>query len=421
MKKWLQRLMGTEPGAPEPKPVRVAPAVTWSLRDVPQNAPRRPDRSTALASLASLSPRSLPAPSPPAPARGSLPDAAVLMARQPSSDRLWLHWLTAPVHTRLQDDADSTALSPAEAAALALLDQQLADTRTHGQLLPRGPAVVPQLLARLRSNDCSLVELAQHVSRDITLVAEVIAMANSPFYRRGDAVLEVGHAIRALGIDGLRSAIARALFKPVADGRGNAAAAARADRLWRHTDRKAQLCALIARGQQQEPFDAYLLGLLHNAVCTPLLRALDAAMASTGPAASGPARWSRAWAAALNGQRHRRLAIAARQWTLTERLVPVADELAQQGLASTASVALRLLFTADQLAGMAGWPHDDPAQVQAADEAAAAPLLTSLPAEVQAVWRAMRTPAALPSVGPSIGPSVGPSVGPSTLTVAAGV
>jgi HD-like signal output (HDOD) protein len=233
-----------------------------------------------------------------------------------------------------------------ELRALAHLDQLVADHEAHKRLLPRTASVVPQLLARLRGDSTPLVELTAQVSRDVTLVAEVIRLANSPVYRRHEAVVELGHAVRLLGAEGLRRAIARAVLQPLINVRGSAFISQCAQRLWSHADKKSQLCAAMAKAQGLDAFEGYLLGLAHNAAWTATLRGVDASQ----PGATW--RSSRAFAAELGTRRDRLFALIARQWQLSEPLQQLANSVALQGLAGTGSAQGRLLFLGDQLASM---------------------------------------------------------------------
>ena len=248
--------------------------------------------------------------------------AALPLGDQASLDLEFLAWLAK---------GTEFVVAPAgsrERAALRHLDRVIADEASHQRLLPRAAAVIPPLLARLRNPSLALAELSQHVSRDVTLVAEVVRMANSPFYRRGELVVELDHAIRLLGVDGMRRAIARALLKPLIDARGGRLVTCSATRLWDHSDKKAQLCAALAAGVGIEPFEAYLAGLAHNAVWSAMLRAMDEV--------DGEPPWhlSPAFVTALGGRRDRLFAVVARQWQLADSVSRAAADRAEQGTAA---------------------------------------------------------------------------------------
>lgn len=233
-----------------------------------------------------------------------------------------------------------------EARALQRLDRVASDPAAQQSLLPRAAAVVPQLMGRLRDASVSLPELSQYVSRDMTLVAEVIRTANSAYYRRGEAIVELDHAIRSIGILGLQSTVARTVLKPVFDGRGGELVTRSARRLWEHTERKAELCTVLARCESIDPLEGYLAGLVHNAVWSAVLRAIDGI--------AGDRTWvfSTPIVRALETRRDRLFEIIAKRWQLSDGLTQLAADVAQRGLASAASTQGRLLHTGDRLASM---------------------------------------------------------------------
>jgi HDOD domain len=233
-----------------------------------------------------------------------------------------------------------------ERRALQRLDHIAADPASHYGLLPRAAAVVPQLMARLRDASASSSQLTQFVARDVTLVAEVIRTANSPYYRRGDAVVELHHAIRAIGVVGLQSAIARSLLKPVFQASGGDLVTRSAKRLWTHTEFKAQLCAALARLEGIDPFEGYLAGLVHDAVWSAVLRTLDGVQ-STEPWSFNPSI-----VMALGLRRDHLFEIITKHWKLSPGLTDLAHDVARRGLLSATSKAGHVLATADRLASL---------------------------------------------------------------------
>lgn len=145
-----------------------------------------------------------------------------------------------------------------------------------------------------------------------------------------------------------------------------------APRLWKHTGFKTQLGAEIARSQGLDPFDAYLLALLHDMAWSVLLRELDGA---------APAwRLSTAFVSELGTWRDRLASLIAQQWRPHGPWVLAADELAQQGLGAESSPEVLNLCVADQLA----WLLCDPDRARA--RALADPLLAAALAPVRACF-----------------------------------
>jgi HDOD domain len=295
----------------------------------------------------------------------TLPMEHILSAQTSATRRHALDGALLAWMTQCPPDA-SVALGEADRLVLQRLAARVADTASHAGLLPRAAGVVPALLARLRSENSSLGELAEHVSRDPTLVTEVVAMANSAFYRRERPVMELSHSIQMLGVGGLRAAIARVVLKPMLDGRSGPLVKRSTPRLWQHTEFKTQLAAEIARSQNRDPFDAYLLALLHNMAWSVVLRELD-----------GTPGWRLCvpFATELGIWRDRMASLIAQQWRPHGPWVRAAGELAQHGPGEDASQEVRNLFVADELA----WLLCDPDRAGA--RALAEPLLdAALPA-----------------------------------------
>ena len=115
----------------------------WFVRRVTAKAPPVPAAAAVVAPAAT-------SPAVPQPL-----DAAMLRADQAATDLDFFAWLVdSPVQ-------DSAALGERERAALQRLDRLAASAAEGSSLLPRAAAVVPQLLARLRSDAVSLPELSQ--------------------------------------------------------------------------------------------------------------------------------------------------------------------------------------------------------------------------------------------------------------------
>lgn len=267
-------------------------------------------------------------------------DAAILTDGQSGIDLIFFSWLVrCPIEV-------NASLSKSEHDALQRLARLASDSSAPAGLMPRAAAVVPQLLARLRTEASSLSDLSQHVSRDVALVAEVIATANSAYYRREMPVVDLEYAIQVLGVEGLRSAIARVVLKPLIDARGGELVVRGAKRLWEHTDRKAQLCASLARSKGLDSFEAYLLALVHNAAWNAVLRAMD------GAGSEMPSHFSSELVAALGPYRDRLFAMIARQWQLPGALIEIADDVARRELTADSSMQVLHLYAADRLASL---------------------------------------------------------------------
>jgi len=156
-----------------------------------------------------------------------------------------------------------------ELARLARQPEAAAD------LVPRVPAVVPQLLRSLRDEAMSAGELARQVGQDVTLVAEVIREVNSPYYRATTRVTNIEGALMLLGQNGLRMLLARVAFRPVISAQTGRLARQAAPQLWSQSEKCAQAAALAAPALKANPFEAYLAGLMQNVGLVVALRLVD--------------------------------------------------------------------------------------------------------------------------------------------------
>ncbi len=199
-------------------------------------------------------------------------------ALPPPDDSAFFAWLLDSL------PRPEAALHPAESQALAALEALRHHTRNAAELLPRAPAVIPQLMHMLRQDDQSLAVISQRVASDVMLSAEVLRQARSAAYRSaghgsaGDAAsppADLRQALALLGVDGLRAVIARVVLRPLFDGQSGRLAGQAAARAWRHAETEARLAAEAAQAQGIDSFDAYLGGLVHGSGWTVAWRTLD--------------------------------------------------------------------------------------------------------------------------------------------------
>lgn len=170
-------------------------------------------------------------------------------------DLAFFHWLAGP-HVLGKPAPDGPVLD--ELARLAR------DPHAAAALVPRVPAVIPQLLRSLREDDTGAGALARQVAQDPVLVAEVIREVNSPYYQPASPIRNLEGAVLLLGQNGLRMLLARVAFRPIISQQAGPLARLIAPPLWRQSELCAQAASLLAPRNKADPFEAYLAGLLHN-------------------------------------------------------------------------------------------------------------------------------------------------------------
>ena len=181
-------------------------------------------------------------------------------------DLAFFHWLAGP-HVTGQPAPDGPVLD--ELARLAR------DPHGAAALVPRVPAVIPQLLRSLREEDSSAGALARQVAQDPVLVAEVIREVNSPYYQPASPIRNLEGAVLLLGQNGLRMLLARVAFRPIISQQAGPLARLVAPPLWRQSELCAHAAALLAPRHGADPFEAYLAGLLHNVGLVVAFRVIE--------------------------------------------------------------------------------------------------------------------------------------------------
>ncbi|MGH8796598.1 MAG: HDOD domain-containing protein, partial [Caldimonas sp.] len=245
--------------------------------------------------------------------------------------------------------ADAPA-DPAVERMFARLDEVIASEALRAHLLPRAPHVVPQLMKTLRDERYSSADVAQRISKDVVLTAEVIRVATSAERRGGDAgdgEIDLARAVAVIGTQGLRRAIANVVLRPIFEARGDTLSARAATRIWQDADRKARLCAALAAQQALDPFDGYLAGLLHNTGWSAALRAIDGF--ADAPLRIAQLVQSQA-AAGLFRRRDALFGALVEPWQLGPALTQLAVEVGRNGLAAAPSTLGAALRAAERLA-----------------------------------------------------------------------
>ena len=159
--------------------------------------------------------------------------------------------------------ADAAAGHAAIAAACANL---LSRTQFQARHMPRRPYLLPKLMRAINDPDVSLEHIARIVSEDPALSANLLRIANSPFYRIQEKPVEsLMRAATLLGLDGLRPVIAAALVQPVMHT-GEGPFGRLPGVIWEHTQLAADVASGMIRGGrgEEDSFAAQMVGLLHG-------------------------------------------------------------------------------------------------------------------------------------------------------------
>lgn len=209
----------------------------------------------------------------PAPAKAAA--AAPEVAHEPATiaeiDAIYYRWLAAvgstqaPAQTEQQilDELTRLAREPIAGAAL----------------VPRIPAIIPQLMRTLQEENMSAAELSRQLAQDVVLVAEVYREANRPCYHSrynaSPSISTMEGAIMLLGQNNMRMLLARVAFRPIVSMKSGGLTVRTAPLIWRQSEKCALAASLLAPGMQANAFDAYLAGLMTNVGLVVAFRLID--------------------------------------------------------------------------------------------------------------------------------------------------
>lgn len=124
--------------------------------------------------------------------------------------------------------------------------------------LPVMPEVGRRLLQSLDDDGMSLGRIAELISKDSTLAAKVLRLANSARYSPSHSIATLQDAAMALGLETLRNLAMAASISgsfPVVQGLDR-------PRFWRHSIRTAGFARLLSKQLQGDADTAYLAGLM---------------------------------------------------------------------------------------------------------------------------------------------------------------
>lgn len=209
----------------------------------------------------------------PAPARAAAPEIAPAPMPITEIDALYYRWLAGAGSTQAQAQAQTEQQILDELARLA--QEPLAGAA----LVPRMPAIIPQLMRTLQEDNMNAAELSRQLAQDVLLVAEVYREANRPRYHSrynsSPSISSMESAIMLLGQNNMRMLLARVAFRPIVSMQSSGLTMRAAPQIWRQSEKCALAASLVAPGLQANAFDAYLAGLIANVGLVVAFRLID--------------------------------------------------------------------------------------------------------------------------------------------------
>ena len=186
-------------------------------------------------------------------------------------DAIYYRWLAAA--------GSAQAPKQAEQHILDELTRLAREPIAGAALVPRIPAIIPQLMRTLQDENMSAAELSRQLAQDVLLVAEVYREANRPCYHSrynaSPSINNMEGAIMLLGQNGMRMLLARVAFRPIVSMQSGGLSIRTAPLIWRQSEKCALAANLLAPAMQANAFDAYLAGLMANVGLVVAFRLID--------------------------------------------------------------------------------------------------------------------------------------------------
>jgi len=128
--------------------------------------------------------------------------------------------------------------------------------------LPHFPESVMKLTTLTEEAEANVADIANHISRDPTLTAELLKHVNSAYYGLPSRVNGIPQAVKLIGLRSLHQLLYSFGFHIMLDQHHP-----RMRSLWEHSLRTARYALLLARDVKRQPEivdDAYVAGILHD-------------------------------------------------------------------------------------------------------------------------------------------------------------
>ena len=124
--------------------------------------------------------------------------------------------------------------------------------------LPSMPSVVGQALNLIDDPKANINQLADIISKDISMTTQILKLVNSAYYGFPSQIASINKAMALLGLDKVRSLILSVAVKPMMMSYSGKA-------LWNHSLRCAVGAQHISKSLDYgDPDEAFIMGLLHD-------------------------------------------------------------------------------------------------------------------------------------------------------------
>jgi HD-like signal output (HDOD) protein len=176
-----------------------------------------------------------------------------------------------------------TEINHIEEKALSNVRKILNDPQKLSKQIPPLPVILMQLIERLKDPDADFIEIAAIIEKDPALAVDVLKVANSSLYSRGEGeISSLRNAVSLLGINGVSNISMTILLEKIRPAKpiyykmfGK--------QIWIHSVQCAFICRILASAGKLNEFDAYFLGLIHDIGKIIIFNSLCEALSSEFP------------------------------------------------------------------------------------------------------------------------------------------
>ncbi|MFT6052488.1 MAG: HD-like signal output (HDOD) protein [Halioglobus sp.] len=162
-----------------------------------------------------------------------------------------------------RSDRDES-MNELEKSICAQLTQMIKDQSIPEEYIPRLPVIVTKVLDLL-AKDGATDDLSKTIEQDPGLTHDLFALANSVAFKRSrdNKMSSVRQVVIHLGQKEVNKMAVRLMLQPMMQVH-HVYFKLFGDIIWEHSHETAAFCAAIFESQGEEPFDGFLLGLLHD-------------------------------------------------------------------------------------------------------------------------------------------------------------
>jgi putative nucleotidyltransferase with HDIG domain len=184
------------------------------------------------------------------------------------SDREMILKSVRVAHQFLAKPCESENVQTTIARALALrellADETLIRVVSRIEGLPSAPSIYQEITQELNSPNASLQKVTRIISKDVSMTAKILQLANSAFFGLSQHVNNMDRALTVLGFD---TVVALVLTVQIFSAHNPSVPGFSIPALWDHSMTTASFAKAIAKEEKQERLgleDAFMGGLLHD-------------------------------------------------------------------------------------------------------------------------------------------------------------